>query len=262
MDLTVLSATSEPPARVQTASSYLVGEALAVDAGVLGLCGSLARQRAVTDVVLTHAHADHVAALPMFLENAYTPGPGCPRVHGTAHTLGVLRRSVFNGDVWPDFEAISTPDNAFLSLHELVPGEAVSIAGHTVTPVPVDHAVPCVGLLVDDGASTLVFSGDTSATSALWEAAAAPGRPPVAAVVLECSFPDALAGLGVTTGHLTPAAFAAEVAKLPGGHRVVATHLKAAFWEAVAGELRALGLGDRLVIAGDPNTLNVPLRFR
>ena len=261
MDLTVLSATSGPAARVQTASTYLVGEALAVDAGVLGFCGSVERQRGVTDVVLTHAHADHIAALPVFLENAYSLGPACPRVHGTAHTLRVLRESVFNGDVWPDFEEISTPGNAFLSLHELVPGEPASIAGHTVTPVPVHHAVPCVGLLVDDGASTLVFSGDTSATSALWEAAAAPGRPPVAAVVLECSFPDALAGLCEATGHLNPAAFAAEVAKLPGDHRVVATHLKAAFRDEVAAELRALGLGDRLTIAGDPGTLNVVMRL-
>ena len=81
----------------------------------------------------------------------------------------------------------------------------------------------------------------------------------MSAVVLECSFPDALATLGETTGHLTPAAFAAEVAKLPGDHRVIATHLKAVLWDAVAEELRGLGLGGRLVIAGDPGTLNVPL---
>ena len=261
MELTVLSASTRTGPRVQTASSYLVGERLCVDAGVLGFAQPLAAQRAVTDVVLTHAHADHIAALPVFLENAYELGPACPRVHGTAHTLRVLRESVFNGDVWPDFEAISTPENAFLSLHELKPGEPSRIAGHTVTPVEVNHAVPCVGLLVDDGQRTVVFSGDTSATTALWEAAAAPGRPPVAAVLLECSFPDALAELARATGHLHPAAFAAEVAKLPGEHKVVATHLKAAFHERVTEELRALGLGDRLVIAGEEGTLNAALSF-
>ena len=45
-----------------------------VSAGFEGL-GRVERQRRVRHVFVTHEHLDHVATLPIFLENVYDPGP-------------------------------------------------------------------------------------------------------------------------------------------------------------------------------------------
>ena len=53
------------------ASTYLINDVLAIDAGVLGFYGEAKDQARVRDVLITHTHADHIASLPIFVENAY-----------------------------------------------------------------------------------------------------------------------------------------------------------------------------------------------
>ena len=51
--------------------SYLINDAVAIDAGSLGLYGSPRRQAAIKHVLISHTHIDHTATLPIFVENAY-----------------------------------------------------------------------------------------------------------------------------------------------------------------------------------------------
>ncbi len=51
--------------------SYLINDALAIDAGSLGLYGTPQQQAMIKHVLITHTHIDHTATLPIFLENAY-----------------------------------------------------------------------------------------------------------------------------------------------------------------------------------------------
>src|SRR5262245_8376441 len=53
----------------QYLTTFLVNGTVAIDAGSLGLYGSPQDQSRVRHVFLTHAHMDHVASLPIFLEN-------------------------------------------------------------------------------------------------------------------------------------------------------------------------------------------------
>jgi len=66
--------------------------------------------------------------------------------------------------------------------------------------------------------------------------------PPPAAVFLETSFPDRLAGLAGETGHLWPAALPIEMAKLGRPTRWIIVHRKAAFAEEIRREIEALAL--------------------
>ena len=55
--------------------SYLINDTLAVDAGGLGFYGSPEQQARVKHVLISHTHADHVASLPIFVENAFEANP-------------------------------------------------------------------------------------------------------------------------------------------------------------------------------------------
>ena len=65
MEIRILPSCFGDP-QLQMATTYVVNDRLAIDAGCLGLAG-LDVQNRVTDVVLTHAHLDHVATLPYYL---------------------------------------------------------------------------------------------------------------------------------------------------------------------------------------------------
>jgi len=234
------SACGPPGPGPQFLSSYLVGERIVIDGGSIGLQADLELQRQVRHVFLTHAHLDHVASLPLLVENVHSPGPECVEVLASAGTLATLRKDLFNGRTWPDFFALSTPAERFLSATQLEPMVPIERADYRITPVPVSHGTDTLAMLVDDGQSCLAFTADTGPTERVWEELTR--RPNVRGVFLECSFPAALAGLADRSGHLSPASFASQVARLPAGVRKLVVHRKAAHAQAIAAELAALEL--------------------
>lgn len=240
---------SIPPTDSQFLVSFLVDDAVAIDAGSLGLLADLGRQERVRHVFVTHEHLDHIATLPIFLENVYQPGPGCVELLASREVLDFLHGDVFNGRVWPDFFALSRPDDRFLTTTAVEPLVPVRRAGLTITPVPVSHVVETLGLVIDDGTRTVAFPSDTGPTELLWNRLGAIDR--LAAVFLEVSFPRRLAGLAVATGHMSTETFAAEVAKLPRDVRWIVVHRKARYAAEIAGEIAALRLpGVELVRPG------------
>jgi ribonuclease BN (tRNA processing enzyme) len=231
---------SIPPTEAQFLVSFLVNDVVAIDAGPLGLLSDLAKQERIRHVFLTHEHIDHIATLPILLENVYSPGPECVELLGLPDVLDFIHRDIFNGRVWPDFFALSTGDDRFVRGTPLRLCEPVERAGLTVTPVPVSHCVDTMGFLVDDGRAAVAFPSDTGPTDVLWHHLAA--APRLDAVFLEVSFPNRHADLAATTGHHCPATFAAEVAKLGRTVRWIVVHRKARYADEIAAELAALRL--------------------
>jgi ribonuclease BN (tRNA processing enzyme) len=224
----------------QFLTSYLVNEEVAIDAGSLGLLGDLRRQRRVRHVFLTHEHLDHVATLPIFLENVYDPGPESAEVLASREVLECLRSDVFNGRIWPDFFALSSPEDAFVVATEIEAFQPVARAGLTVTPVPVSHGVATLGLVVDDGRVAVAFPSDTGPTESLWRHLAT--VPSLRAVFLEVTFPNALAWLAKEAAHHCTATFAAELPKLARDVRWIIVHRKPRYATEIAREIAALGL--------------------
>ncbi|MFM7207012.1 MAG: MBL fold metallo-hydrolase [Planctomycetaceae bacterium] len=231
---------STPPTEAQFLVSFLVNDAVAIDAGSLGLLADLRKQERVRHVFLTHEHIDHIATLPIFLENVYEPGPECVELLGRDDVLDFIHRDIFNGRVWPDFFELSTGDDRFVRGTPLRLHEPVTRAGLTITPVPVSHCVDTLGFLVDDGGAAVAFPSDTGPTDVLWRHLAA--APRLDAVFLEVSFPNRSAALAAKTGHHCPATFAAEIAKLDRDVRWIVVHRKVRYADEIARELDALGL--------------------
>jgi ribonuclease BN (tRNA processing enzyme) len=228
-------------------TGFVIDGRLAVDAGPLGSI-PLGEQAAITHVLLTHAHIDHVAGLPIFLDNVYQLGAGCPQVFGLPHTLDALQSDLFNGRLMPDFIGMSRQMPPFVAVHPVVPDRPFAVGKYTVTPIPLRHTIPTVGYLVDDKTAAVAILTDTGPIPEVLTALA--NWPRLRAVFLECSFPERMAELADVSDHLTTAQFLAAVKQLPVGVRVYAVHVKPRYWDEVTAELVAGGLPNAAV--GEP----------
>ncbi len=227
--------------------SYLINDTLAIDAGCIGFYGTPEEQAKIKDVLISHTHADHVASLPIFVENAFEASPNPVTIHASATVLDSLQRDIFNGRIWPDFIGMSVNQGPFLRLNEIESGQPLQLQGLTITPIAVDHLVPTLGFVVDDGVSTVVIASDTGPTDELWRVARA--TPHLKAVFLEAAFPNAMTGLANLSKHLTPAMFGEETRKLGRDDvDIVVVHIKPRFRVKILEEMLALGLPN-LVIA-------------
>ena len=238
MHLEVLATGSPAPGHALT--GFLLDGTLAIDAGPLGTFGTLAQQAAIEHVLLTHAHIDHVAGLPILLDTVYRQRSSPPVVHATKPTLEILQQDLFNDRLMPDFIGLSNLMSPFLQLKEIEPNRPFRIGQWSITALPVDHTIPTVAYLIDDQTSAVAIVTDTAPIPNILQPLAR--WPRLKAVFLECSFPSRLHDLAMVSKHLTTNTFAEMVRYLPTTLPVYAIHIKPRFYEEIAVELAELKL--------------------
>jgi ribonuclease BN (tRNA processing enzyme) len=230
---------------------FLVDGKLAIDAGALTASLSLDELLRVDDIVLTHSHFDHVKDVPLLADLLVGKRRRSIRVHASRACARTLRRSIFNGELWPDFTRI--PDRR-RPIVQIVPFDTRSrfrAGRYTFRAVPVSHPVESVGFTVSDGRTTIAISGDTGPTDDLWKVINA--GPRLSALLVELSFPSSLQWLADVSGHLTPRTLRAELGKLEqDGFPVLLYHYKPAHLAELRRELAGLRLADvRVLKRGD-----------
>ena len=229
------------PEHYQFTSSAVLNDTVAIDAGCLGFCRSAQEQARVRHVLVSHTHIDHVASLPIFVENAYEGKRDCVILYGSSHVLDSCQRDLFNDRVWPDFFALSKDsDKPFLKAVPFEAGQTIELEGLRITAVALNHVVPTVGFLVEDAHGAVAFVSDTAPTEEIWRVASATAN--LKAVFLEATFPDELGWLAEVSKHLTPALMAAELKKLARQVRIIIVHIKAHYQTQVIAQLKALDL--------------------
>lgn len=248
MKITLVESSVGHGPRQQILASYIVNDSIVLDAGSIGFVSPLDVQKQVKHVFISHSHTDHLASLPIFIDNVYTPGPECPIVYGNADVLDCLQQHVFNERIWPDMIRLSGEETPFLKMQELQNEKVVEVDGVRITPVALDHIVPAMGFVVEDDESAIAIVSDTNPTNRIWEVIN--GVSNLKAVLLEASFPNHMAWLAERAMHLTPEMFAGELEKLKQPARVIAIHIKTAFDEQIKKELTAMKLPN--VEIGEP----------
>ena len=238
--------------RHQILATYVINDSVAIDAGVLGLLSPLDAQRRVRHVFLSHSHLDHVATLPIFIDNVYVHGLDCPSVWGHPQVLEVLQRDIFNDRIWPDMIRLSGEESPFLRLNTLSAEQPVEVEGLRITPIELKHVVPTFGFLVEEIATSVavMFVSDTGQSERVWEIANQ--KSGLKGIFLEASFPNSMHWLADKAAHLTPLLFREELAKLQRSVPVHVIHIKLAFEKPILDELRALQLSN--VQIAEPGT--------
>jgi ribonuclease BN (tRNA processing enzyme) len=226
-------------AHFQFTTSALINDTIAIDAGCLGFYHSAQEQAKIKHVLITHTHIDHVASLPIFVENAWEGKADCVQIHGSSDVLHSIQHDIFNDRIWPDFIKLSeNSDKPFLKLVPFEPHQTVELEGLKFTAVPMNHVVPNVGYLIEDEYSAVAFCSDTGPTEEIWKVANA--NPKLKAVFLEGCFPNHLGWLAEVSRHLTPELVGLELRKLTRSARVIIVHIKPRFQTQILDELKAL----------------------
>lgn len=227
-------------------SSLLINDHLLLDAGTIASSMTLEEQVRVDDILLTHAHLDHMVDLAFLADNVLSRRKTPIRIWGPEPVLDAVRKHLFNDYIWPDFTRIPSPDFPVITLNSLPADGDIEIGGYTVRFTQTNHTVYTVGYCLSSENGSLFYSGDTSTTDAIW--AMARNCPDLKLAFIETSFPDRLERLAQISGHLTPAMLKVELEKF--GDRNIPIkifHMKPQYLEDLQAELAALN-DDRLQV--------------
>ena len=222
-------------------TSFLLDGHLLVDAGTGVGDLSLDEMARIDEVLLTHSHLDHIAALPLMVDAVAKRRERALQVRALPQTLEALRQHIFNNIIWPDFTRLPSEAAPFIELKPFETGDRFDCLGKQVEILPAQHSVPAAGLAIDGGSGAWVFSGDTGTCEPFWQRIQ---QLPVKALVIETAFGSAEDALARKSGHLSPLTLIEQLRQLPRqpDYPIYITHTKPSETEDIVAQLCALEL--------------------
>lgn len=225
----------------QHLSCFVVDDCVAIDAGSLAMATSAAQKKQIRDVILTHAHLDHIAGLPLFIDDLFANLVEPIRVFATSEVIEVIERNIFNWSVYPRFSELTNKNGAVLEYRPFRIGEEFLAKHLRVKAIEVNHKVPTVGYLISDGETNFALSGDTAEMDGFWEVVNAEKN--LDALLVECSFPNELEELAHISHHLTPKTLEKELKKF--NHKncpIYVVNIKPMYFEEVVRQVAELNI--------------------
>lgn len=220
-------------------SCFVIDDRVAIDAGSLAMATTPEQKQTIRDVVLTHAHLDHIAGLPLFIDDLFATleSPVC--VRATREVIEILERDIFNWDVYPRFSELQNKFGEVLQYETFTDEKEFTAAHLRIKAVRVNHKVPTVGFIISDGRSKIALSGDTAQMDGFWQILNAEEN--LNALLIECAFPDELEELASASHHLTPKSLKNELLKFRHENCPIYTiNLKPMYREKIIRELEDL----------------------
>ena len=191
--------------------SIIIDDRVAIDAGSLAFSCSALQRRQIRDVVLTHTHLDHIAGLPLFIDDLFATLTEPVRIHATRDVIEILERDIFNWSVYPRFSELMNKSGRVIEYHEFKQGSRFSARHLTITSVGVNHKISASGYIISDGKISIGVTGDTAETEDIWRALNLVTD--LKAVLVECAFPNEMSDLATVSDHLTPQKLERELEK-------------------------------------------------
>ena len=250
MKLQLLPSTIDENGRAsarQHLTCFIIDDLVAFDAGSLAMSATQLHRDQIRDIVLTHAHLDHIAGLPLFIDDLFATLEAPIRVHASPEVIEIIERDVFNWRVYPSFSELKNQYGSVLEYKPFSIGNSFKAKHLTITPSAVNHKVPTAGFVIDDGSSAIAITGDTAETDAFWPAISDVDR--LSAIFVECAFPNEMADLAAISHHLTPATLKAELSKFDRRNcPIYLINLKPMYCRQIAVEVAELGISDLSIL--------------
>jgi ribonuclease BN (tRNA processing enzyme) len=186
-------------------TSFLIDDILAVDAGALTSRLSFEEQQKLKGVLLTHQHYDHIRDIPALGMNFFLHH-SCIDIYSTQIVYQVLSTHLLNDVLYPDYFK-KPPEKPAIKFNTLAAGREETVAGYTVLPVKVNHAVPTVGYQITSAGGKKVFiTSDTGPGLAdCWKQV----TPDL--LIIETTMLNKYEDSARMTGHLTPELLRQEI---------------------------------------------------
>jgi ribonuclease Z len=170
----------------------------------------------VRDVLVTHAHIDHLGGLPSLIESFRLGGRTTPlRIWALPEVLDVARRllDLFSYELtledWP----------YAVELRPLAPGAPLVLAGIPARAARMDHALPSVGVRLELPGGPVCYTCDTQPTPAVPELAR-----DAALLITECTHLQRDVAFARRARHMT-ALEAGQQAAAAGARALALVHL-------------------------------------
>lgn len=191
--------------------TLVIDDRVTIDAGSLAFACTDAQRENIRDIILTHTHLDHIAGLPMFIDDLFATLTEPIRIHATRVMIDILEKHIFNWSIYPSFSELSNEKGRVMEYREYERGASFNAAHLSVQSIAVKHDVEANGYIVSDGKISIAITGDTGKTDEFWQACNK--TEDLKAVFVECAFPDELGELANVSCHLTPSALKSELEK-------------------------------------------------
>ncbi len=228
----------------QHLTTLVFDDKVALDAGSLAMACSDEQRDSIRDVIISHAHLDHVAGLPLFVDDLFATLTEPVRIHGTSEVIETLEENIFNWKIYPRFSELVNEYGPVVEYVVFSPGNAITVGHLNVVPVEVDHNVQSCGFVISDDRTTIAVTGDTAPTDAFWNKVDKLAS--VRAVLIECAFPNELAKLASLSYHMTPHDLGRELQKLDRKDcEIFVTNIKPAYRDETVSQINRLDI-DRL----------------
>jgi ribonuclease BN (tRNA processing enzyme) len=218
-------------------TSFLLDSDVLIDCGTGVGDLTLDEMTGIDHVLLTHSHLDHVASLPLMIDAIASSLTRPVQVHALPGTIAAVKAHIFNNVIWPDFSRIPSPENPFISFHEIQVGQTLELPGKRIEVLPAVHTVPACGFAVTAGNGCWIFTGDTERNPAFWRRI---NQMNVAALVIETAFSNREKDLAKRALHLAPASLAEELDLIDKNKHfpIFITHTKPAETEMIMAEIQ------------------------
>ncbi|WP_252109178.1 MULTISPECIES: 3',5'-cyclic-nucleotide phosphodiesterase [unclassified Halomonas] len=199
----------------------------------------------LTNVLLTHAHLDHIASLPLLIDRQFKMLAEQDRtldIFALPEVLNMLKLHIFNEHIWPDFTKLPSHEFPVINLIPVTVWESFTLSSYTdnslrVMPFPLFHVVPTCGYCIIKGTQKIAICGDTGLCEETIVSLNRLGA--LKRLVIECAYCDDLDTLADAGHHLTPRRLSRLLASLnvlP--DELVVTHLKPNLRDKITAELK------------------------
>lgn len=195
----------------QHLACFVINDSVSIDAGSLAMATTDLQKEKIRDIVLTHAHLDHVAGLPLFIDDLFATLTEPIRIHAVREVVETLEKHIFNWEIYPRFSELSNVNGSVVEYKIIENNANFSISDLNFKPIKVNHKVPSVGFIVSDKKTTIAISSDTSKMDGFWDEVNS--LTTLQAILIECAFPDELQDLADASHHLTPMLLMQEMEK-------------------------------------------------
>ena len=224
-------------------SCFMIDDCVSLDAGSLAFSITSVQREKTRNVVLSHAHLDHIAGLPLFIDDLYADLKEPVSVYASQEVVEILERDVFNWSVYPKFSELKNEFGEVLKYHVFEQGKKFEVAHLNFQPISVNHRVPTSGFIISDKTAKVAFTSDTAEMGDFWDVVN--GQENLDAILIECAFPNKLSDLAKNSFHLTPHRLSEELTKFRPKEKkcpIFVINLKPMYYTDICQELTDLNI--------------------